>query len=97
MNAFKFSLYLYLATPDHPEVSEEIGELKTILAGQFGTEYSLNIINVLNNPELAVKEGVVATPTLIRNNPPPPLRLVGDFTDKDKVLGALELTPPFQG
>lgn len=91
----KFALFLYVVTPDHPEMLESVKELKNILTGEIGKNFELEIVDVLRNPERAVQAGVMATPTLMRGVPPPPLRIVGDFTDKKKILAALALRPPF--
>lgn len=54
-------------------------------------EYILTIIDVLERPDLAEEHRVFATPTLIRENPPPKRRLIGDLSDSDKVLDLLEI------
>ncbi|MGD9108882.1 MAG: circadian clock KaiB family protein [Gammaproteobacteria bacterium] len=56
-------------------------------------EYSLEVIDVLENPELAVDAGVAATPTLVKEAPPPVKKIVGIINDKKKLfdgLGILE-------
>ncbi|MDA0161884.1 hypothetical protein OM076_16540 [Solirubrobacter ginsenosidimutans] len=53
--------------------------------------YDLAIIDVHENPAAVVSSQVIAAPTLIRNLPLPELRLVGDLSDTEKVLEALEL------
>jgi circadian clock protein KaiB len=91
MTSYTFKLFLYLTAPEHPETAESIQILKEFLTEKFPRSFELQIVNVLKNPELATKENVFATPTLIREAPPPPLRVVGDFTDRERVLAALEL------
>ena len=51
------------------------------------------IIDVLENPQLAEDEKILATPTLIKHLPPPLRRVIGDLSDKDKVLLGLEVRP----
>jgi circadian clock protein KaiB len=46
---------------------------------------------VLANPELAEQDKVLATPTLIKQLPPPLRRVIGDLSDSEKVLLGLEL------
>jgi len=46
---------------------------------------------VQENPELADDEKVLATPTLIRELPPPVLRIIGDLSDGEKILTGLDL------
>lgn len=55
--------------------------------------YELQIIDVLEHPELAEDDKVLATPTLIKKLPPPLRRVIGDLSDKHKVLLGLEVQP----
>lgn len=55
------------------------------------------IIDVLENPELAEAERVLATPTLIKSAPPPARRVIGDLSDVQKVLRGLGLEPSAGG
>ena len=53
----------------------------------------LTIIDVLERPQLAEDERIVATPTVIRQRPAPPRRLIGDLSDIGKVILGLDLPP----
>lgn len=58
---------------------------------------TLEVVDVLERPDLAEKERVLATPTLVRVRPLPQVRLVGDMSDEAKVRRFLDLedrTPP---
>jgi circadian clock protein KaiB len=46
---------------------------------------------VLENPQRAEDDRILATPTLIKQLPPPLRRVIGDLSDKDKVLLGLEV------
>jgi circadian clock protein KaiB len=59
----------------------------------LGGEYQLEVIDVLANPQIAEDEKILATPTLIKQLPPPLRRVIGDLSDKEKVLLGLELRP----
>lgn len=48
---------------------------------------------MLESPELAERDKILATPTLIKQLPPPLRRVIGDLSDKEKVLLGLELFP----
>lgn len=52
---------------------------------------TLQIIDVLESPQLADAEKVLATPTLIRVVPTPVRRLIGDFSDGERVFNLLDL------
>jgi circadian clock protein KaiB len=51
------------------------------------------VIDVLEDPEQAEAERVLATPTLIKQLPPPLRRVIGDLSDRDKVFLGLNLMP----
>ena len=53
--------------------------------------YELEIIDVLEHPEKAEQDKILATPTLIKQLPPPLRRVIGDLSDSEKVLLGLEL------
>jgi circadian clock protein KaiB len=61
---------------------------ETHLEGRF----DLTIVDVNQNPELARGRRVLATPTLLKGHPPPERALVGDLSDSDRVLDALDVT-----
>jgi len=68
-----------------------IHNLKKILTGELKEMYELQIINVLENPQLAEDEKIMATPTLSREIPLPIKRIIGDLSDKEKVLIGLDI------
>ncbi len=55
----------------------------------FDGRCEVQIIDVRQNPELAEEDGILATPTLIREHPAPPRRIVGDLTGDDQLLTRL--------
>lgn len=57
------------------------------LAGQFGLE----IIDVLDHPEKAEAMRILATPTVVKDFPTPIRKVIGDLSDKEKVLIGLDL------
>jgi circadian clock protein KaiB len=54
--------------------------------------YELDVIDVLERPELAERYRIVATPTLVRDQPSPRRRIVGDHSDANALRIALELS-----
>jgi len=68
-----------------------IHNLEKILSGELKESYELKIINVLENPQLAEDERIMATPTLSRELPLPIKRIIGDLSDKEKVLIGLDI------
>ncbi|MGH7652862.1 MAG: circadian clock protein KaiB [Gemmatimonadaceae bacterium] len=88
----KFLLKLYV-TGTSPRTSAAIANLNRICQEELAGLYELEIIDVLENPQVAEDEKILATPTLIKQLPPPLRRVIGDLSDKEKVLFGLEVRP----
>lgn len=65
--------------------------LNTILEQEFQGVYALKVIDVLKNPQLAEEDKILATPTLAKILPPPVRKIIGDLSDREKVLIGLDL------
>jgi len=76
-----------------PRADLAIANIKRICDEELKGQYELEIIDVLENPEAAETERILATPTLIKQLPPPLRRVIGDLTDKEKVLFGLAVVP----
>lgn len=68
-------------------------ELERICKDAFGDRYELEVIDVLRDPALAEQDHILATPTLVRVQPPPRLCIIGDLHHREKVLQALDILP----
>lgn len=65
--------------------------LQNLCDTELKGDYSLRVIDVLESPQLAEDEKIIATPTLIKVLPPPLRRVIGDLSNTDKVLLGLDL------
>lgn len=83
-------LKLYI-TGITPRSQSAVSNLREICTTEFGENYRLDIIDVLEHPEMAEQEKILATPSLIKTLPPPISRLIGDLSDREKVLFSLEI------
>jgi circadian clock protein KaiB len=88
----KYSLRLFV-TGASPRTGAAIANLRRICEEELVGQYDLEIIDVLEHPELAEDERILATPTLIKSLPPPLRRVIGDLSNKEKVLLGLEVLP----
>jgi circadian clock protein KaiB len=86
----KYLLKLYI-TGTNPRTEKAVENLRRICEAELAGKYTLEIIDVLENPEAAEQDRILATPTLIKQLPPPLRRVIGDLTDKEKVLLGLEV------
>lgn len=71
--------------------SAAVANLRRICDEDLDGKYELEVIDVLEQPDAAEAARVLATPTLIKMLPPPLRRIIGDLSDRDKVLLGLEL------
>lgn len=85
-----YILKLYV-TGTSPRTQIAIENLNRICKQDLDGRYELEIIDVLEHPQRAEDEKILATPTLIKQLPPPLRRVIGDLSDKDKVLLGLEV------
>jgi circadian clock protein KaiB len=68
--------------------------LRHICDHDLGMEYELEVIDVLEHPQLAEDEKIHATPMLVRESPSPVRHIAGDLSDSEKVLYELGLEIP---
>lgn len=86
----KYFLKLYVAG-DIPKSMRAITNLKEITKVFIEGECDLEVIDINQNPQLAVEDHVIAAPTLIKSFPAPPRRVIGDLSDTETVLAGLGL------
>lgn len=86
----KIQLRLYI-TGQTPRSAHTIANLRRICERELGVQYQLEVIDVLEHPQLAEDEKILATPTLIKDLPPPLRRIIGDLSDTEKVLLGLDV------
>lgn len=67
--------------------------LEFCLTAVFGSAYTLQVIDVIKNPLMAQEDGIMATPTLVRMNPPMK-RVLGDFSDITKIFASMDIHLP---
>ena len=88
MNKFRLKLYI---TGQTPKSERAIANMRRICEQELNGQYELVVIDVLERPQLAEDEKILATPTLIKGLPPPLSRVIGDLSDTEKVLLGLDL------
>ena len=70
-----------------------IANLREICETELAGRYELQVIDIYQQPSLAEGEQIIAAPTLIKQLPLPVRQLVGDMSDRDRVLVGLDLRP----
>jgi len=88
----EWQLRLYVAgkTARSSAALENLQKLcETHLAGR----YSIEIIDLLVNPQLAAGDQILAVPTLVRKFPEPMRKIIGDLSNEERVLVGLDVKP----
>jgi circadian clock protein KaiB len=88
----KYILRLYVTGMSLRSI-KAIENVKKICEESLRGRYELEIVDVLQQPEYVKKEQLLAAPTLIKKLPLPLRRLIGDMSNKDRVLVGLDLVP----
>jgi len=87
-----YLLKLYV-TGQTPRSRRAIDNLRRICEDELSGQYEMHVIDVLERPQLAEDEKILATPTVVKELPIPIRRIIGDLSDADKVLLGLDLQP----
>lgn len=87
----KHPLRLYIA--GNSAISRQAERNFNRLRALLGTEYDIEVIDVVARPELAERAGILATPTLSYEHPVRPRRIIGDLSDPKRVVNFLGIRP----
>lgn len=87
----RFILKLYI-TGTTPNSLKAIRNIKEICEKHLKGRYSLEVIDIYQQPHLLKGEQIIAAPTLIKKLPLPLRKLIGDMSDTEKVLLGLDLS-----
>ena len=88
----KWELRLYTAGQT-PKSLTAFANLKRLCEEHLKDRYTIEVIDLTRNPQLAAGDQIVAIPTLIRKLPEPLRRIVGDLRDTERTLVGLQLRP----
>jgi circadian clock protein KaiB len=88
----RYLLKLYV-TGQTQRSLQAIANLRGLCDKELTGRYEMVVIDVLERPQLAEGERILATPTLVKEAPLPVRRIIGDLSDSDKVLYGLDLLP----
>lgn len=88
--AGRWELNLYV-TGKTPKSNFAIGNLQKICEEYLKGHYRIVVIDIRENPEIAFREQIIVTPTVVRSLPLPPKRIYGDLSKKQRVLLGLDM------
>jgi circadian clock protein KaiB len=87
-----WELRLYVAGQT-PKSIAAFANIKRLCEEHLPGRYRIEIVDLLENPQLAAGDQIVAIPTLVRKLPEPLRKIVGDLRDTERVLVGLQLRP----
>lgn len=87
-----YILRLYVAGQTKKSLTA-FANLKKICEEHLGGRYRIEVIDLLENPQLARGDQILAVPTLVRRLPPPIKKIIGDLSNTERVLVGLDLRP----
>ena len=88
----QYQLRLYVAGQSARSVTA-IANLKRVCEEHLKGRYSVEVIDLLEHPQLAKGDQILALPTLVLKLPEPVRRIIGDLSNTDRVLVGLDLKP----
>ena len=86
----KYILRLYI-TGMTPRSQEALRKLKKVCHEYMSDNYELEVIDIYQQPVLAKGDQIIAVPTLIKKLPLPLRRMIGDFSQEDRIVLGLDL------
>ena len=89
-DAERWELRLYVAG-ETPRSVAALANLRRICEEHLAGKYSIEVIDLLERPQLARGEQIIAIPTLERRLPEPVRKIIGDLSNTDRVLVGLAL------
>lgn len=87
-----WELRLYVAGQT-PNSMKAFANLKKIGEEHLKGKYTIEVIDLLQNPQLAAGDQILAIPTLVRKLPEPIRKIIGDLSNTERVLVGLDIRP----
>jgi circadian clock protein KaiB len=88
MQQYRLKLYV---TGQTSRSLRAIANLRCLCDEELAGAYDMVVIDVLERPQLAEDEKIMATPTVVKELPTPTRRIIGDLSDRERVLLGLDL------
>lgn len=87
-----WTLRLYVAG-DNQKSRTALSNIRRLCKEHLGDgAYEIEVIDLMKNPQLAKADQILAIPTLVRKLPEPMKRVIGDLSNADRALLALDLS-----
>ena len=87
-----WNLRLYVAGQT-PKSIAAFANLKKICEEHLKGQYTIEVVDLMENPKLAKGDQILAIPTLVRKLPPPIKKIIGDLSNTERVIVGLDMFP----
>lgn len=91
-DANKWKLRLYVAGQTSKSLTA-IANLQNFCEEHLKDNYHIEVVDLIEHPQLAAGDQILAVPTLVRKLPPPVKKIIGDLSKTERVLVGLDLQP----
>ena len=88
----EYLLRLYVAGQT-PKSLQAFANLKEICETHLKGRYRIEVVDLIENPALARGDQILALPAVVRQLPPPVKKIIGDFSNSERVLVGLNIRP----
>jgi circadian clock protein KaiB len=88
----EFALRLYVAGQT-PKAVRAFANLRRICDQHLAGRYTIEVVDLIQNPALGRGDQILALPTLVRRLPTPIKKIIGDLSNTERVLVGLDLRP----
>jgi circadian clock protein KaiB len=95
-NRVRYVLRLYV-TGATDRSSRAITNIRWFCEHYLRGRYDLVVVDIYQQPSLAQSQEIIAAPTLVKSEPLPPKRLVGDFSDRERLVAGLGVEGETEG
>jgi len=85
-----WQLRLYVAGQS-PKSQRAFANLKTICEEHLAGKYSIEVVDLMKNPQLAKGDQIFAVPTLVRQLPEPIKKIIGDLSNAERTIVGLDI------
>ena len=88
----EWDLRLYVAGQSRKSLTA-LSNLKRLCEEHLPGRYNIEVVDLLERPQLAAGDQILAIPTLVRKLPAPMKKIIGDFSNEERALVGLDLRP----
>lgn len=85
-----YDLCLYVAGQS-PRSLTALVNLKRLCEDHLPGRYEIDVVDLMESPQLAAQDEIIAIPTLVRRRPMPIRKVIGDLSNTERVLAGLQL------